>query len=147
MRDRCEAIYCVKVEAEKLTTTLTVTNTGGETIEGQQALFHTYYVIEDKKVLDKYVCNVKGLKWFSVVDKSPGEGEPAEFTQEDELVFVYKEIDRICSNPLKPDLVIRKRKKTKAPSSAIKKRTNKERSALKSPVIKKRKKTQGEDSK
>ena len=44
---KCEAIYCVKVEAEKLTTTLTVTNTGDETIEGQQALFHTYYAIED----------------------------------------------------------------------------------------------------
>mmetsp|Transcript_20939 Transcript_20939/g.31922 ORF Transcript_20939/g.31922 Transcript_20939/m.31922 type:complete len:309 (-) Transcript_20939:207-1133(-) len=101
---KCEAIYCVKVEAEKLTTTLTVTNTGDETIDGQQALFHTYYAIEGKKAMDKDVCNVKGLKGYSVVDKSPGEGEPAKFTQEDELVFVYKEIDRIYSNSVKPDL-------------------------------------------
>lgn len=101
---QCEATYSVKVEANKLTTTLTVVNTGEVAIEGQQVLFHTYYAIEGKKSMDKEVCYVKGLTGYSVIDKVPGEGEPVEFVQGDELVFVYKEIDRIYSNPHKPNL-------------------------------------------
>mmetsp|Transcript_37799 Transcript_37799/g.55676 ORF Transcript_37799/g.55676 Transcript_37799/m.55676 type:complete len:306 (+) Transcript_37799:73-990(+) len=98
----CEVTLTVKVEAEKMTNVLTMKNTG-ETEFDFQALFHTYYKIEGAKALEKEACNVGGLTGYSVEDKVTGEDY---VLNDDEPVFVEGEVDRIYSNPSKPDLEV-----------------------------------------
>lgn len=99
----CTASMLVKIEAEKLTTTLTVTNTG-ETSFDFQTLFHTYYKVEDGKALDKDLTYVEGLKGYLVEDKVTNE----EYTQDDQPIIVDREVDRIYRDVTTPvlDVVI-----------------------------------------
>lgn len=102
----CVSVFTVKVFAQKLITSLKVTNTGKVPIDFHQVLFHTYYKIPGGNALDKEICKVFGLKGYSVHDKVPREGSPEKFVQVDDYVNIDCEVDRIYSNPDKQDLFL-----------------------------------------
>lgn len=103
----CSVVLQVKVEPTCLTLILEAKNIGKEPIKNCQALFHTYYQIENAKAMDKNICYVEGLKGYDVIDKSPGTNEPSSFVEQGDSVFVYKEFDRIFSNTYKADLDVK----------------------------------------
>ena len=62
----CQLTYVVRLEAQKLTTTLTAVNTGQTTFP-VETLLHTYYAIQTPHDADKTF--VEGLGDYSIVDK------------------------------------------------------------------------------
>jgi glucose-6-phosphate 1-epimerase len=67
----CTVVLAIKVEANQMTTTMTIQNTGTKAFPFQ-ALCHTYYMVDDHAALDGAVCYVKGLEQYSVMDKVTG---------------------------------------------------------------------------
>ena len=61
-------VYSVKIEAEKMTTSLEIKNTSSKHFNFQ-TLQHTYYLVEGNAALDASQCYVKGLEGYAVVDK------------------------------------------------------------------------------
>lgn len=102
----CSVVLTVKVTSMSLTTILTIKNTGNVPIENPQALFHTYYKIEDGKATNKETCSVFGLKGYNVLDKVPAQDGDKTFVQEEDYVTISRETDLIYSNPLKTDLEV-----------------------------------------
>jgi len=95
----CEVVFVVRVLPSSFQTVLKIKNIGS-TPFSFQALFHTYYKIEGGQALNNDVCYVKGLTGYSVEDKVTGES----YIHPDENVIFGKEVDRIYSNPSKPEL-------------------------------------------
>ena len=95
----CEIVLTVNVLPSSLQTTLKFKNTGSIPFTFQ-SLFHTYYKIEGGQALNNDVCYVKGLKGYNAEDKITGK------TYElcEEKVVMGVEVDRIYSNPSKPEL-------------------------------------------
>jgi len=90
----CSIVLTVKVNADSLTTILTIQNRGTNSFD-YQTLFHTYFKIERSKALDKNVCNVSGLSGYSRLDQLTN----IETMQKDDPVFVDGEIDCIFTPP------------------------------------------------
>lgn len=91
----CLVTLSVKVSAESLATTLTVSNAGATSFDFQ-TLFHTYYKIRGGKALDGDACNVSGLGGYDVEDKITNE---TYVQKDDEKIVVDGEVDRIYSPP------------------------------------------------
>jgi D-hexose-6-phosphate mutarotase len=90
----CTIVLSVKVNANSLTTVLTIENAGGNTFD-YQTLFHTYFKIYGSKALDKDVCNVTGLAGYHIYDQVTKE----ERVQNEDPVFVDRELDCIFTAP------------------------------------------------
>jgi len=110
-----DAVFTVKINASHMTNTLTVKNTGGESFPFQ-ALYHTYYSVDDAKALDPSVCNVEGLTGYNVEDKVTGE----KYVQGEEAIIFGKEVDRIYNDASKLtlDVVLNAGKKISLKASA-----------------------------
>jgi glucose-6-phosphate 1-epimerase len=96
----CSCSYHVKIDANKLTATLEIKNTGDKGFSFQN-LLHTYYMVDGKAALDGSQCYVKGLEGYSVVDKI----SDAEYTCGSDPVVVEGETDRVYTPPAGKDVV------------------------------------------
>jgi glucose-6-phosphate 1-epimerase len=92
----CTVVLAVKVEASQLTTTLTVKNTGQKAFPFQ-ALFHTYYQVDDHAALSGTHCFVKGLGAYSVDDKISGESY---VMSSSDPVIIQGIVDNVYTPPL-----------------------------------------------
>ena len=91
----CKCIFSVTINANSMTNTLTMVNTGTEAFDFQ-ALLHTYYLVGERKALDGSVCNVIGLEGYSVSDKVSGQN----YILGSEPVTIPKQIiDRVYTPP------------------------------------------------
>jgi glucose-6-phosphate 1-epimerase len=96
----CTVVLAIRVEASQLTTTLTVQNTGSCAFPFQ-ALFHTYYQVDEHAALDGAKCHVKGLTGYSVEDKISG----ASYVQSSNPVTVTGNVDHVYTPPANHDAV------------------------------------------
>jgi glucose-6-phosphate 1-epimerase len=90
----CELRYRIVVNANSLTTTLFINNSGTVAFP-VQALFHTYYHVHDKAALTK--CSVTGLQGYDMVDKVHPENSCLKTTQD--VITITQETDRVYSPP------------------------------------------------
>lgn len=90
----CSIVLSVKVNADSLTTVLTIRNSGTNLFD-YQALFHTYFKIERSKALDKNVCNVSGLSGYTRLDQLTKKKS----MQRNNPVFIDGEVDCIFTPP------------------------------------------------
>jgi glucose-6-phosphate 1-epimerase len=86
----CTVVLAIKVEASQLTTTLTVKNTGTKAFPFQ-ALFHTYYQVDEHAALNSAKCYVKGLESYQVEDKISG----ASYVQGSNPVTIQGNVDHV----------------------------------------------------
>jgi glucose-6-phosphate 1-epimerase len=96
----CSCSYHVKIDGNKLTTTLEVHNIGNTDFPFQN-LLHTYYLVDGKSALDGDQCYVKGLEGYDVVDKITD----AEYTCGSDPIIMDGEVDRIYTPPTGKDVV------------------------------------------
>jgi glucose-6-phosphate 1-epimerase len=93
----CTVVLAIQVEASQLTTTLTVKNTGTKAFPFQ-ALFHTYYQVDEHAALDSAKCYVKGLESYRVEDKISG----ASYVQGSDPVTIQGNVDHVYTPPPLP---------------------------------------------
>ena len=92
----CSLQLTVDFCATRLTTTLTVTNTG-TTAFPFQALLHTYYKIHGNAALKADQCYVTGLQGYTITDKvdTQSAGQVADATP----LTIASEVDRVYTPP------------------------------------------------
>jgi glucose-6-phosphate 1-epimerase len=90
----CKLVYLVQVEPEKFTTTLTVENSGSTSFHFQ-ALFHTYYLVQNHAALDPKQCFVKGLEGYNVHDKITSQ----QYVNGADPVVIDRLTDRVYTPP------------------------------------------------
>jgi glucose-6-phosphate 1-epimerase len=90
----CTVVLAIKVEPSQLTTTLTVKNTGTKAFPFQ-ALFHTYYQVDEHAALNSAKCYVKGLEAYQVEDKISG----ASYIQGSDPVTIQGNVDHVYTPP------------------------------------------------
>jgi glucose-6-phosphate 1-epimerase len=90
----CVCVYQIKVEANKMTATLGVKNTGSKSFDFQ-TLIHTYYLVDCNAGLDGSQCYVKGLEGYSVDDKVTGE----KYMLGKDPVIIVGSTDRVYTPP------------------------------------------------
>lgn len=95
----CAALLSISLEAERLTTALTITNTGDEAFDFQ-TLLHTYYAVDGGAALDPASTHVTGLEGYDAEDKITGET----YAQTADPIIVDREVDRIYRNKTRPVL-------------------------------------------
>jgi glucose-6-phosphate 1-epimerase len=86
--------YRVEITGNSLTTELTVKNTGKASFPFQ-ALFHTYYMVDNHAALDNTQCYVQGLDDYHASDKVTQET----YTVGSDAVVVQGETDLVHSPP------------------------------------------------
>jgi len=97
----CSCRYTIKVDATKLTTTLSITNTSETTAFPFQTLQHTYLKVEDHAAYDPSQCYVKGLQGYSVQDKITSEEE---YICQDDSVVLVDNVDRVYNSNAAADV-------------------------------------------
>lgn len=90
----CSYFYHVKIDANKLTATMEIKNTGDKAFSFQN-LLHTYYMVDGKAALDGSECYVKGLEGYWVSDKI----SKNEYTCGSDPIVVDGETDRVYTPP------------------------------------------------
>lgn len=91
----------VRIQAESISTTLDITNTSTNNtpLDNLQALFHTYYQIENHAALDPDMCAVlSGLDGYSIIDKVTASSTPS-CHPPNTSITVTGEVDRIYNPP------------------------------------------------
>ena len=96
----CSCVYSIKIEAEKMTTTIEIKNTSEKSFDFQ-TLQHTYYMVDNHSALDSSQCFVKGLAGYSVIDKVTG----AKYVLGGDPVSIDGSVDRIYNPPSGKDVV------------------------------------------
>jgi glucose-6-phosphate 1-epimerase len=96
----CTCFYAIKIEANKMTTTLEIMNTSTKPFNFQ-TLQHTYYMVDGNAAFDASQCFVKGLEGYSVVDKVTNE----EYTVGADPVTLAGLTDRVHNPPAGKDSV------------------------------------------
>ncbi|KAL3940269.1 MAG: hypothetical protein SGBAC_005163 [Bacillariaceae sp.] len=94
------ATFSINVEATKLTTELSITNTAGEKFDFQ-TLQHTYFRVEHGAAYDPTQCYVKGLEGYAVSDKISNE----EYTLGADPIVLEGNVDRVYSPQSGKDVV------------------------------------------
>lgn len=97
----CECVYSIKISGEKMTTTLQIKNTGGESFSFQ-TLQHTYFKVEGGAAQDPTQCYVKGLEGYSVSDKISNQ----EYVCGEEPITIPDNVDRVYDPPKGKDTVV-----------------------------------------
>src|SRR6056300_2065293 len=93
----CRLVYDVRLESgHELITTLKVFNTGKSSFNFQ-ALFHTYYKVDDGAALDNAKTYVKGLGGYAISDKVLGDSGKVQ--SYDDNVVVTGETDKVFIHP------------------------------------------------
>ena len=87
----CRLTYEIRVEAQQLTCTLVVDNTGQSSFDFQ-ALLHTYFAVEDTSK-----CSVHGLGGYAITDKVSGDSGHLQSYDDD--VVIQGETDRVYIHP------------------------------------------------
>jgi glucose-6-phosphate 1-epimerase len=93
-KNDCKLQFLVKVEPAKLTTSLTVVNTGTSTFSFQ-ALLHTYYLVQNRSALDPHSCYIKGLEGYTVNDKITS----GKYVHGSDAVIIQSLTDRVYGPP------------------------------------------------
>lgn len=96
----CICVYSIKIEANKMITTLGIKNTSSKPFDFQM-LLHTYYLVDGRASLDGSQCYVKGLQGYSALDKITGE----EYTLGEDPITIEKLTDRVYTPPSGKDVV------------------------------------------
>ena len=92
----------VRIQAESISTTLDITNTSTNTpLDNLQALFHTYYQIENHAALNPDTCAVlSGLDGYSIIDKVDATASSTPSCHPPNTsITVTGEVDRIYNPP------------------------------------------------
>lgn len=90
----CKCVYSIKISGSKMTTTLEILNTGGESF-AFQTLQHTYLKVEGRSAQDPNQCFVEGLDRYSVSDKITNQ----EYVWESKPVTIPDNVDRVYTPP------------------------------------------------
>jgi glucose-6-phosphate 1-epimerase len=98
----CTLLLTVDFNGARLTTTLTVTNTGDKAFPFQ-ALLHTYFKVVGSSSLKADQCFVEGLEGYTVTDKVTL-ATPYQVA-ENVAISVTGEVDRVYTPPKRKDVV------------------------------------------
>lgn len=96
----CTCVYCIKISASSMTTTLEIKNAGGKAFDFQ-TLQHTYLMVDGKSAQDPAQCYVNGLEGYTVVDKISNE----EYVWDSKPVTIPDNVDRVYNPPTGKDVV------------------------------------------